>query len=99
MHFVHKFMERARAAKKMMITGSLQPLAIDNTYFQAGLQHTMAALKGLGAVLRGAGRAIEELGCALQGKLAYRETREDDGLEVAGLNSMPGRALWCALLR
>jgi hypothetical protein len=33
-------------------------------------------VRGLGSVLRGAGKAIDELGCAIQGKLAYRETRE-----------------------
>ena len=40
-------------------------------------QDTMAALvRGLGAVLRGTGKTLEEIGCALQGKLAYRETRK-----------------------
>lgn len=36
----------------------------------------MALWRGFGAILRMTGTAIEEIGCSLQGKLAYRETRE-----------------------
>ena len=36
----------------------------------------MALARGIGAVLRGAGKALDEMGIALQGKLGVRETRE-----------------------
>lgn len=35
-----------------------------------------AIIKAVGGIFRGAGRAIDELGCALQGSLAYRESRK-----------------------
>lgn len=34
----------------------------------------MALARGFGALLRSTGKALDDLGCALQGKLAYRET-------------------------
>lgn len=34
-----------------------------------------AAVKAFGSLLRGTGRAIDSLGVALQGNLAYKETR------------------------
>lgn len=34
----------------------------------------MAFARGIGAILRSAGKALEDVGCAVQGKLAYRET-------------------------
>jgi hypothetical protein len=30
--------------------------------------------RGIGAILRSAGKALDDLGCVVQGKLAYRET-------------------------
>jgi hypothetical protein len=35
-----------------------------------------AIIKAVGGIFRGAGRAIDDLGCALQGSLAYRESRK-----------------------
>lgn len=36
----------------------------------------MALWRAVGSVFRSTGQALDSLGCALQGRLAYRETRK-----------------------